>query len=72
MTALLFDIGKVLIGFYIGRSSIGSVFGAAGSGVVILAWVYYSSQLIFLGAEFTQLYAKHRLLTTVVEKPPVA
>jgi len=72
MTALLFDIGKVLIGFYIGRSSIGSVFGAAGSGVVILAWVYYSSQLIFLGAEFTQLYAKHRRLTTVVEKPPAA
>jgi len=72
MTAALFDIGKVLIGFYIGRSSIGSVFGAAGSGVVILAWVYYSSQLIFLGAEFTQIYAKHRRLTTVVEKPPVA
>jgi membrane protein len=67
-TALLFDIGKFLIGFYIGKSSIGSVFGAAGSGVVILAWVYYSSQLIFLGAEFTQVYAKHRRLAPVVEE----
>lgn len=61
-TALLFDIGKFLIGFYLGKSSVGSVFGAAGSGVVILAWVYYSSQLIFLGAEFTQVCAKHRRL----------
>ena len=61
-TALLFDIGKFLIGFYIGKSSIGSVFGAAGSGVVILAWVYYSSQLLFLGAEFTHVYAKHNRL----------
>jgi membrane protein len=59
-TAFLFDIGKFLIGFYIGKSSVGSVFGAAGSGVVILAWVYYSSQLIFLGAEFTQVYARYR------------
>jgi membrane protein len=66
-TAILFDIGKFLIGFYIGKSSIGSVFGAAGSGVVILAWVYYSSQLIFLGAEFTQVYAKHRRLPLAVE-----
>jgi membrane protein len=58
-TALLFDIGKFLIGFYIGKSSVGSMFGAAGSVVVILAWVYYSSQLVFLGAEFTHVYAKH-------------
>src|SRR5262245_10226223 len=57
-TALLFDIGKFLIGLYIGKSSIGSLFGAAGFGVVILAWVYYSSQLIFLGAEFTQVYTR--------------
>ena len=68
-TALLFDIGKSLIGFYIGKSSVGSVFGAAGSGVVILAWVYYSSQLIFLGAEFTQVCAKHRRLAPIGEKP---
>jgi len=58
-TALLFDLGKFLIGFYIGKSSVGSIFGAAGSVVVILSWVYYSSQLIFLGAEFTHVYAKH-------------
>jgi membrane protein len=57
-TALLFDVGKFLIGFYIGQSSVGSMFGAAGSIVVILAWVYYSSQLVFLGAEFTYVYAK--------------
>jgi len=60
-TAFLFDIGKFLIGLYIGKSSIGSTFGAAGSVVVILAWVYYSSQLIFLGAEFTHVYAQHQL-----------
>jgi membrane protein len=71
-TAILFDIGKFLIGFYIGKSSIGSVFGAAGSGVVILAWVYYSSQLIFLGAEFTQVYAKHRRLAPAVDQHPAA
>ena len=59
-TALLFDIGKLLIGFYIGKSSVGSMFGAAGSIVVILAWVYYSSQLVLLGAEFTHVYATHR------------
>jgi len=58
-TAFLFDIGKSLIGFYIGKSSVGSMFGAAGSVVIILAWVYYSSQLVFLGAEFTHVYAKH-------------
>jgi membrane protein len=59
-TALLFDFGKFLIGFYIGKSSVGSMFGAAGSVVVILSWVYYSSQLVFFGAEFTHVYAKRR------------
>jgi membrane protein len=59
-TALLFDFGKFLIGFYIGKSSVGSMFGAAGSVVVILCWVYYSSQLVFFGAEFTHVYAKRR------------
>src|SRR5437016_11996492 len=58
-TALLFDLGKFGIGLYLGRSGIGSTFGAAGSLVVILAWVYYSSQLVFLGAEFTHVYATH-------------
>ena len=59
-TALLFDVGKFGIGMYLGYSGIGSTFGAAGSVVVILAWVYYSSQLVFLGAEFTYVYAKNR------------
>jgi uncharacterized BrkB/YihY/UPF0761 family membrane protein len=48
-----------LIGFYLGRSGIGSAFGAAASVFVILAWVYYSSQILFLGAEFTKVYSEH-------------
>ncbi len=56
-TALLFTIGKALIGLYIGRSSIGSTFGAAGSLVVLLLWVYYSAQVFLFGAEFTWVYA---------------
>jgi len=57
-TALLFTIGKSLIGLYLGKSSVASAYGAAGSFVVLLLWVYYSSQILFLGAEFTQVYAK--------------
>jgi membrane protein len=57
MTSLLFTIGKVLIGLYLGRSGIASAYGAAGAVVVILLWVYYSSQILFFGAEFTQVYA---------------
>ena len=57
-TALLFTLGKSLIGLYLGKSSVASAYGAAGSLVVILLWVYYSSQILFLGAEFTQIYAK--------------
>jgi membrane protein len=56
-TAVLFVIGKFLLGLYLGRSSVGSAFGAAGSILVILAWIYYSAQILFLGAEFTQVYA---------------
>jgi len=58
MTALLFTIGKTLIGIYLGKASVGSTFGAAGSLVVVLVWVYYSAQIFFLGAEFTQVYAR--------------
>ena len=58
VTALLFTIGKFLIGLYLGHSSVTSVYGAAGSLVVILIWVYYSAQILFLGAEFTQVFAK--------------
>ena len=56
-TAFLFVIGKTLIGLYIGRSGIASGFGAAGSFVVLLVWVYYSTQIFLLGAEFTWVYA---------------
>jgi membrane protein len=58
VTALLFTIGKSLIGIYLGRAGVTSVYGAAGSLVLILLWVYYSSQLLFLGAEFTEVYSR--------------
>ncbi len=56
-TALLFTIGKFLIGLYIGKSAVTSGFGAAGSLVVLLVWVYYSAQIFLVGAEFTWAYA---------------
>jgi membrane protein len=60
VTALLFTIGKMLIGLYLGKSSVASAYGAAGSLVVVLVWVYYSAQILLLGAEFTRVYAnKH-------------
>lgn len=59
VTALLFAIGKFLIGLYIGKSGVASGYGAAGSLVILLLWVYYSAQIFLLGAEFTWLYA-HR------------
>ncbi|WP_293778701.1 YihY/virulence factor BrkB family protein [uncultured Oxalicibacterium sp.] len=57
VTALLFTIGKFAIGLYLGKASIASSFGAAGSLVVLLAWVYYSAQIFLLGAEFTRVFA---------------
>ncbi|MCU0469123.1 MAG: YihY/virulence factor BrkB family protein [Arcicella sp.] len=57
-TAVLFMIGKSLIGFYLGQSNIGGAFGAAGSVIIILLWVYYSSIILFLGAEFTKVYTQ--------------
>ena len=57
ITALLFTLGKFALGFYLGRSGIASSYGAAGSLIVLLLWVYYSSQVVFFGAEFTQVYA---------------
>jgi len=56
-TALLFTIGKFAIGMYIGKASIGSAYGAAGSIVVLITWIYYSAQILYFGAEFTQVYA---------------
>ncbi|MFN0106100.1 MAG: YihY/virulence factor BrkB family protein [Bryobacteraceae bacterium] len=58
LTAVLFTIGKSLIGLYLGRASFGSTYGAAGSLVIVLVWVYYSAQIFFFGAEFTHVYAK--------------
>ncbi len=57
-TAILFLLGKLAIGYYLGASDIGSTYGAAGSVIVILVWVYYSSIILFYGAEFTQVYAQ--------------
>ncbi len=57
-TSVLFVVGKFLIGLYLGNTGAGSVYGAASSLVIILLWVYYSSQLLFFGAEFTQVYAR--------------
>ena len=57
VTALLFTLGKFLISVYIGRSAVASSFGAAGSLVVVMIWVYYSAQIFLLGAEFTWVYA---------------
>jgi membrane protein len=58
VTAILFALGKIFLGSYIGRISISSAYGAAGSLVVMLLWVYYCAQIIFVGAEFTQVYAR--------------
>jgi len=60
VTSLLFSLGKLAIGLYLGKSSVASSYGAAGSVAIVLIWVYYSAQILFLGAEFTQVYAKYR------------
>jgi membrane protein len=57
VTALLFTIGKLLLGLYLGKSTVASAYGAAGSLVIVLLWVYYSAQIFLLGAEFTKAYA---------------
>lgn len=57
-TALLFTIGKFALGLYLGRSSTASAYGAAGSFVIILLWIYYSAQILLFGAEFTQVYTR--------------
>jgi membrane protein len=71
VTSLLFVAGKSLIGLYLGKSSIGSVYGAAGSLVVILVWVYYSSQIVIFGAEFTKVWARRHGAGAVVEPTAV-
>lgn len=58
ITSIFFTLGKLGIGYYLGRSNIASVYGAAGSIMIIMVWVYYSSIILYLGAEFTKVYAK--------------
>lgn len=60
ITAALFTLGKFAIGLYLGKSGVAGIYGAAGSLVVFLIWIYYSAQILFLGAEFTRAWAEHR------------
>ena len=64
VTALLFTVGKSLIGWYLGTSAVASSYGAAGGLIILLLWVYYSTQIFLLGAEFTKTYASYRLPMT--------
>ena len=57
-TAFLFTIGKLLLGIYLGKASVGSTYGAAGSLVAVVVWIYYSAQIFFFGAEFTHVYTE--------------
>ncbi len=70
VTAVLFEVGKLLIGFYLGSTRIASTYGAAGSLVVLLVWVYYSAQIFLLGAEFTFVYAYRHGSRSSEEPPP--
>jgi membrane protein len=60
VTAVLFELGKSAIGFYIGKQGLESTYGAAASIIVVLIWVYYSSQIILMGAEIAHAFAKHK------------
>jgi len=71
LTAILFVIGKFAIGFYLGVSDVGSAYGAAGSVIVILVWIYYSSLILFFGAEFTQVWASSRAAKVPTSAPAV-
>lgn len=72
ITSVLFSIGRYVLGQYLGNSSFGSTYGAAGSLVVVLAWVYYAAQILFFGAEFTQVYARKYGSQIVPDKNAVA
>ncbi|WP_210462668.1 YihY/virulence factor BrkB family protein [Rufibacter roseolus] len=58
VTAVLFSLGKSLIGLYLGNSDFAGIYGAAGSVIVVLTWVFYTSQIVFIGAQFTLVYAR--------------
>jgi membrane protein len=68
-TAVLFEIGKFLIGLYIGKQGLESTYGASASIVVVLIWVYYSAQIVLFGAEFTHVRARQR--APAAEESPV-
>jgi len=69
-TSLLFVLGKFALGLYLGKGAVGSAYGAAGSLVIILVWVYWSAQILFFGAEFTQVYARtHGSMANEPAKP---
>ena len=72
VTALLFTIAKFALGLYLGKSDIGSSFGAAGSLVILLVWIYYSGQILLFGAEFTAVYANSsgsRIVPSEIAEP---
>jgi membrane protein len=68
ITALLFAFGKLLIGIYLAHSAFTSTYGAAGSLIVVLVWIYYSTQIFFLGAEFTQVYSRYMGAQIILKK----
>ena len=68
ITAILFSIGKIILALYLGRESTASAYGAAGSLILLLSWVYYSANILLFGAEFTQVYSKRRGRTIAAAK----
>jgi len=71
-TSLLFNLGKMLLGIYLARSTLGSLYGAAGSFAVFLIWIFYSAQAFLFGAEFTQVYARKRGTPIIPDENAVA
>lgn len=71
ITAILFSLGKIAIGFYLNKAEIASIFGAASSIIVLLIWVYYSAQIFFIGAEITKIYTNHRAFRDATQARPL-
>ena len=70
ITSFLFTTGKYLIGFYLGKQGIESSYGAAGSFIIFITWVYYSAQIFYLGAEFTKILADRAATSLLDHYPP--
>ena len=68
-TAVLFEVGKLLVGIYLGRAGLASAYGAAGSLVIVLLWIYYSAQILFFGAELTQVMARRHDAAVAAAEP---